>query len=304
MEIYYRDTDITDMVQVNKCIVRDTVAGRCDSLELEFGNAAGWYSWGPEEDDTIVVTHNGYNSGTMYVNRIMPEGGKYRIMAASLPCKARTKGNASFYQGKLADIMRSCAMVSGMDYRVFGIDGAAVIPYIERENEGCAAFLYRLLTLESAVLKCINGKYTAIGIEYAQKMEAAQTIEMSANQEGMKYKRSGNKYKSVTIKTPYATATAQDSSATGNNTLTLNNIPAMNDIQAGKWARGKLLDLNRQCESVDMQDAFNAGITAMARIDIFGDTDANGEWIVEEAEHDLINLKTSAILRRCIWTIQ
>lgn len=292
------------MVQVNKCIVRDTVAGRCDSLELEFGNAAGWYSWGPEEDDTIVVTHNGYNSGTMYVNRIMPEGGKYRIMAASLPCKARTKGNASFYQGKLADIMRSCAMVSGMDYRVFGIDGAAVIPYIERENEGCAAFLYRLLTLESAVLKCINGKYTAIGIEYAQKMEAAQTIEMSANQEGMKYKRSGNKYKSVTIKTPYATATAQDSSATGNNTLTLNNIPAMNDIQAGKWARGKLLDLNRQCESVDMQDAFNAGITAMARIDIFGDTDANGEWIVEEAEHDLINLKTSAILRRCIWTIQ
>ena len=225
-------------------------------------------------------------------------------MAASLPCKARTKGNASFYQGKLADIMRSCAMVSGMDYRVFGIDGAAVIPYIERENEGCAAFLYRLLTLESAVLKCINGKYTAIGIEYAQKMEAAQTIEMSANQEGMKYKRSGNKYKSVTIKTPYATATAQDSSATGNNTLTLNNIPAMNDIQAGKWARGKLLDLNRQCESVDMQDAFNAGITAMARIDIFGDTDANGEWIVEEAEHDLINLKTSAILRRCIWTIQ
>ena len=292
------------MVQVNKCIVRDTVAGRCDSLELEFGNAAGWYSWGPEEDDTIVVTHNGYDSGTMYVNRIMPEGGKYRIMAASLPCKARTKGSASFYQGKLADIMRSCAMVSGMDYRIFGIDGAAVIPYIERENEGCAAFLYRLLTLENAVLKCVNGKYTAIGIEYAQKMDAAQTIEMSANQEGMKYKRNGNKYKSVTIKTPYATATAQDSSATGNNTLTLNNIPAMNDIQAGKWARGKLLDLNRQCESVDMQDGFNAGITAMARIDIFGDTDANGEWLVEEAEHDLINLKTSAILRRCIWTIK
>ena len=292
------------MVQVNKCIVRDTVAGRCDSLELEFGNAAGWYSWGPEEDDTIVVTHNGYDSGTMYVNRIMPEGGKYRIMAASLPCKARKKGSASFYQGKLADIMRSCAMVSGMDYRIFGIDGAAVIPYIERENEGCAAFLYRLLTLENAVLKCVNGKYTAIGIEYAQKMDAAQTIEMSANQEGMKYKRNGNKYKSVTIKTPYATATAQDSSATGNNTLTLNNIPAMNDIQAGKWARGKLLDLNRQCESVDMQDGFNAGITAMARIDIFGDTDANGEWLVEEAEHDLINLKTSAILRRCIWTIK
>ena len=56
MEVYYQGTDITDMVRVNSCIVRDTAGGRCDSLEIEFGNAAGWYSWGPEEDNKIICT--------------------------------------------------------------------------------------------------------------------------------------------------------------------------------------------------------------------------------------------------------
>ena len=305
MEIYYRGIDITDMVQVNTCIVRDTAAGRCDSLELEFANAAGWYSWGPEEDDTVVALHNGYDSGTMYVNKIMPEDGKYKIVAASLPCRARTKGNASFYGQTIEEIIRSCAMASGMEYKIFGIDGATVIPYIERENEGNAAFLHKLLSLESAVLKCVNGRFAAIGIEYAQNLSAAQTIELSANQEGTKYRRDGTAYRGVTIKTPYAGAYATDSAvSSGHAMLTLNDIPALNDIQAGRWARGKLLYLNRQCESVVIQNTFNAGLTAMIRVDIEGDTDATGQWLAEEVEHDMINLTTTAILRRCITTIQ
>lgn len=305
MEIYYRGTDITDMVQVNACIVRDTAAGRCDSLELEFGNAAGWYSWGPEEDDTVVVAHNGYDSGMMYVNKIMPEDGKYKIMAASLPCKARAKGNASFYGRTIEEIVRSCAMVSGMDYKIFGIDGACVIPYVERENEGCAAFLNRFLSLESAVLKCVNGRYAIIGIEYAQNMSAEQTAELLSKREGMKYRRDGTTYRGVTVKTPYAGAYAVDTNVANSHVmLTVNDLPALNDIQAGRWARGKLLSLNRQCESIVMQNTFNAGWTAMIRVDITGDTDANGQWLIEEVEHDLINLTSTATLRRCIRSIQ
>lgn len=305
MEIYYQGTDITDMVQINACVVHDTSAGRCDSLELEFGNAAGWYSWGPEEDDKIIVAHNGYDSGVMYVNRIMPEDGKYKIIAASLPCKARAKGNMSFYNQTIEEIIRACAMASGMEYQILGIDGGTIIPYIERDGEGCGAFLHRLLTLESAVLKCINGRYVAIGMEYAQGLVAGQTVELSAKQEGTRYRRDGTTYKGVTVKTPYASAYAQDISVANSHAmLTINDLPAMNDIQAGRWARGKLLSLNRQCEKVVMQNTFNAGLTAMERIDISGDTDANGQWIVEEVEHDMINLTTTATLRRCIWSIQ
>lgn len=305
VEIFYQGTEITNMVQTRKCIVRDGCGERADSIDLEFENAAGWYAWGPEEDDQIIVTHKGYDSGIMYVNTVLPQDGKYRILATALPCRAREKGNKDFCKKTLEEIMRACAFASGMDFQIFGMDKNIAIPYIERDGEGCAAFLHRFLALEGAVLKCVNGKYTAIGIEYAQGLEPWQTIRISSAQEGAQYRRAGSVYKSVTVKTPYAEAKANDLAVSEDHMqMTMNDLPAMDNLQAGRWARGKLLCLNRKSELVTLESDFNQGFTAMARVDIDGDTDASGEWLVEEAEHDLINLKTSVVMRRCITTIQ
>ncbi|MDO4620037.1 MAG: hypothetical protein Q4B09_05375 [Lachnospiraceae bacterium] len=292
------------MVQVRKCIVRDTAGGKCDSLEIEFENAAGWYSWGPEEDDTIVVAHKGYDSGVMFVNSVIPEDGKYRIIATSLPCKARAKGYQSFHEKTLKDIIKACAMASGMSYKLLGVEGDVMIPYIEREYEGCAAFLNRLLSLEGAVLKCVNGNYAAIGIDYAQERNALQTAVISAQQTGVQYFRNGQKYRSITVRTPYAKATAIDELVSSSHAqVTINYLPASNDLQAKRWACGKLLWINRQCESVVIKSEFNAAMTAMNRVDIVSDTDASGNWVVAEVEHDLFNETSTTTLNRCIVSI-
>lgn len=304
MEIYYQGTDITEMVRVRKCIARDTCGGRCDSLEIEFDNAAGWYSWGPEEDDQIIVTQNGYSTGVMYLNTVLPEEGHYRIWATALPCTARQKRYRSFAGKTIEEIMRACGMASGMDFAIYGIDGQATIPYIQQENESAAAFLYRLLKFEGAALKCVNGKYTAIGISYAQARPVHQTIEIGAKQTGAEYRRGGATYKSVTVKTPYAKATAEDLLVASTHAQIILNLPARNDIQAGRWARGVLMYHNRQAETLSIESEFNPGFSTMTRIDITGGTDATGDWIIEEAEHDFYNRKSRATLYRCIYTIQ
>lgn len=305
MEVYYQGKDITGYVQVRQCIARDTCGGRCDSLEIEFENAAAWYRWGPEENDRILAALDGYDTGTLYVNTILPEDGRYRILATSLPPLARKKMNRSFAGKTVEDIMRSCAMASGMDYQIFGLDGKTVIPYIQQEDESVAAFLYRLLTLEGGTLKCVNGKYTAIGLLYAQERAAHQTIRITADQDGAEYRRSGATARSVTVRTPYAEARAVDDAVPSDHIqIVTGEYPAVNDIQAGRWARGLLLHKNRQCESFTLRFTFNAGLTAMTRIDITGDTDASGEWLVDEAEHDLINRRSTARLSRCVTTIR
>lgn len=305
VDIFYEGKNITEMVQTRECTVRDCSGPRCDSLELEFENAAGWYSWGPEEDDRILASHNGYNTGIMYVNTILPEDGKYRILASALPCRARLRENRSFATKSIEEIMRTCAMASGMDFALYGIDGQAVLPYVEQNDEWCAAFLYRLLSLEGAVLKCVNGKYTAIGISYAQGIQVSRTLNVSAQQEGLQYIRSGMSCRSVTVRSPYAAATAEDLAVPQQHArITVGGLPVMNDAQAGRWARGKLMCLNRSCESVYLQSDFDPGYTAMSRVDICGGTDADGEWIVEEVTHDFVNLKTDVRMCRCIQTIQ
>ena len=304
MEIYYQGKDITDLVQVRKCVSRDTCGGRCDSLEIEFENAAGWYNWGPEEDDQIIVAMNGYDTGVMYLNTVLPEDGKYRVLATALPCIARKKEYRSFSQKSISEIMRACGMVTGMGFAVYGIDENTVIPYIQQENESAAAFLYRLLKWEGAQLKCENGQYVAIGISYAQERQAHQTIEITAKQRGTEYRRGGGKYRSVTVLTPYAKATAEDLIVPSTHAQITADLPARNDIQAGRWARGLLLHHNRQDETLTIETDFNPGFSAMTRIDITGGTDGTGEWIIEEAEHDFKNKTSRAKLFRCIQTIQ
>ena len=121
MEIYYEGRRITDFVITRKCIVRDTAGDRCDSLELEFENSGVWFGWEPAEDDQIIVEHDGYDSGIMYVNTVIPEDGRFRILATSLPCSARRKAYASFYKQTIEDIMRTCAAESGMDIQILAL---------------------------------------------------------------------------------------------------------------------------------------------------------------------------------------
>ena len=305
MELYYQGKDITDFVQIRTCLVHDTCGDRCDSLEVEFENAPDWFGWAPEEDDKILVAHQGYDTGTMYVNTVIPEDDRYRIIATSLPCKARQKAYKSFESKTVEEIMKVCAMESGMDYQIYGIDGRAVIPYIQRENETAAKFLRRLLKLEGATLKCVNGKYTAIGIAYAQARAPHQTIQVTNEARNAQYRRNGTAAKSLTVKTPYAEARAEDTAAASSYIQTVTGEhPAMTGVQAGRWARALLLDYNRQCETVKLWNEYNAGLTAMTRINFTGDTDANGEWLIEEAEHDFINLTSTAWLHRCVTTIK
>ena len=307
MEITYEGCDISGYIFVRKCVSSDTAINRCDSLDIEFENAAGWYGWAPQEDDKIIVSHNGYDTGIMYVNSILPENGKYRIFATSIPSAARVKGYQSFTQKSIEEIMRICAISSGLEYRIYGIDPGIVIPYTERNYEGYASFLYRLLKMEGAVLKCVNGRFVAIGIEYAQNLDPHQTLSITSDMGALDYKRCGKRYRSLTVQTPYATASAMDTAVTGNHAMILNDIPARDAIQAGRWARGLLLYENRQYESLAIATEFNAGFTAMTRIDIKDEvdkSDAVGEWLIEEAKHDFVNKKSSAVMRRCVTTIK
>lgn len=299
MQVNWQGKDITSYVQVRKCVVRDACGGRCDSLDMTFDNAESWYRWGPEEDDKIRVFQDGYDSGEMFLNTICPEEGKYRIFATALPCKARKQEWKSFHGMTLEEILRSCALTSGMSYRLYGMDGGARIPYIQQENESAAAFLHRLMRLEGGVLKCVNGGFAGIGIDWAEEKKAAQEIRVIPDKARHEYRRNGRTIRSLTVFTPYAKATATDRNVPEDHEeVTKTEYPALGAIQAGRWARGLLRAANRECESLTVHGKFSPGWTAMCRIDVGGGTDADGSWIIEEVEHDLVARASEATLRR------
>lgn len=305
MQLFYEGTNITNSVDVVKCIQRDVSGGRCDSLEIVLENAAAWYRWQPQRDDTIEVQKNGYSTGKMYLNTILPENGKYRIIATSLPSGTQRKVYATYENATLWDILSACAAECGLEGALFGVDRNILYPYLMRMKESAPAFLNRLLSYEGAVLKTLNGKLTAIGIEYAQGLNAAQVIEITPDQQGVRHqKRDDIRLASFAIKTPYANGSAADSSAAnGQHQVYTEEYPALDNAQAGRWARGLLLNHNRSAEELTLNTEFNPGFTAMARVDLTGPTETAGKWLVNEVEHDLFNGKSKATLLRCIDTI-
>lgn len=305
MELTWNGKDITDYINIKGCVHREFSTGKSDCLELTLDHASTWYRWGPVEDDEIVFSHIGYSTGKLYLNSVLPLGDQFRVLATSVKRAASRKSWGSYLNTTFQGIVDKCAAECAMEGKLFGVDGSLRYPYVIRENEGCTAFLNRIGSWEGAAIKTYNGAIRAVSIAYAQNLKPALSITINANQEGVTYRRRDNlKYSSLTIKTPFAAATARDASVKGNNAPILTYLPARDDATAGRWARGLLLMHNRQAEEIILETSLNTAFCPMIRVDVNGNTDMTGSWIVDEAEHDFYNKSTKTRLLRVIDTIQ
>jgi hypothetical protein len=304
VQLFYEGTEITDFVDVTACEHRDVAGGRADGLMVTMEHAEKWYAWGPKKGDKMLAARDGYDTGVLYVDMILPENGKFTITATSMPAAALRKAWKTYEQTTIGGILKACAAECGMNWAAHGVDTEAAVPFLLRRNEGCAALLQRLLARECATLKCLNGTLTAIGIPYAQTLETAITLELDARTPGFAYRRiDQRRLAAVNVVSLYGAGRATDSNATDGLERTYANLPAMSAVDAAKWARGMLMIQNRTAEETELQTTFNPHMSALMRVDITGPTDATGEWLVEEARHDLYNGKTTAKLYRCLTSI-
>ncbi len=304
MQFYYEGKDITQYVNARTCFFSDYAGGKLDTLVIELEDAKAWHRWKPQPDDRIEVTEGAYTTGTLYLSAPAPEDDRFTIIATGAPMAAKRRGWENFRIRTIGEIFNMCAAGCGMKWTLFGIDPNMPVPYIERENETYLSFLQRLMTMEGGTLKCVNGKLTGIAYTYAQDLKRTQTVEILSEGQGTSYiKQPYKAIRSLTVKTLFASAQAVDSAVQQGDTRVYTNLPALSDVQAGRWARGMLISNNRQIETVCMESEFNQGMTALAHIDVTGDTEASGEWLVEKVKHDFVNRASSVEMHRCIRTV-
>lgn len=305
MRLVWNGKDITEYCEIAGCIHRDAAGGKSDSLELRLDRASVWYRWGPEEGDEIEVTEDGYTTGKMYLTAIIPQGDQFRVLGSSVSPAANRTAWAGFENVTFKTLMERCAAECGMTGKIFGMKENLVIPYALRRGEGCAAFLDRIGRAEGFKIKAYNGAFRAIYLPFAEEQEPSCRLTLTAKQEGVSYRRRSNaKYTGLTVLSPWAKATAKDMTAPGNNVRIITCLPAMNNIQAGRWAQNLLWDHNRQAEQITMEQRLNTAMAALSRVDIDGGTDMDGEWIVEEAEHDLKNRTSYAKMYRVMDSVR
>ncbi len=305
MKLYYQGVNIAPSVEISECIHRESSGGKSDCLEIVFEDAQNWYSWQPKADDTISVNVDGYDTGTMYLNTVFPQDGKFRVLATGVSKAGRTIGSEGYSEITLENLISNCAAACGMEGKLYGMDGTVQYRYLVRDRESTAGFIDRILRMEGAGFKTVSGRFAGIGIQSIQEQEAAQSIYIRAGQTGITHiDRPDKRLSGLTVKTPFGEASAYDDGASDGNYRICVNAPAQSDTEAGRWARGLLLMHNRMAETIRMETEFNPGLSALGRVRLVSESNMDGEWIADEVEHDLLRGKSACTLVRCITTIR
>lgn len=303
LKLWYNGTDITKDVDILECLIRDVSGRESDCMNLLVDHADKWFKWNVQKNDTLRATRGGYDSKTLHLNTIRPEQGAFRIYATGAKCTPFPAKWESYEKQTLAAIMGTCAGEGGMGSKQSGISGGILYKYLLRENQSAPVFLEQLVNREGGVMKSLDGKFVAIGIQYAQGLASAHKVKLGDKLAESQYiDRRDEAWSSVTIDTPFGKGNAIDSRS-GGKARTITEITVDNDAQAKRWAKGILLTHNRQCEILNLEMEFNPGYTAMVRIDAESRTDAAGQWIVDEVEQDLVLGRTKAKLLRCVTSI-
>lgn len=300
LTLYYEGADITDDVDIMECVCRDVSGGEADCLNLKVDHADKWFRWGPQKNDKIRVTRSGYDSKTLFLNTIVPEDGAFRIYATASKSVPQPPRWQAFEKQTLSAILSVCAGECGMGAKIHGISGGLTYEYLLRDNMSAPVFMQQLTNREGAVLKALDGNYTAIGVQYAQGLSAMHEMELEDDQLDSEYiDRRDLSWQSVAIKTLFGSGAASDKNARGQ-ARTITDITVDNDAMAYRWARNILLMHNRQSEILNIEMDFNPGYTAMVRIDVKSKTDAGGHWMIQEATQNLVDGRTKAKLIRCV----
>jgi hypothetical protein len=298
MELYYNDTQITSHVEIQEALAKDEAGGRMDSLRLQLGNSEEMMHWAPQENDRVRVVHEGYPSGTMYVDlREMIENG-YVLYARSAPYASQPEW-ACYENIRLSKLALMAAQEQGLELELYGTDAAQHYPWLVRRRENWATFLQRLAERESMLLKYTNGKLLLIDWAWACAQRANLQVEITPETKGAVYTCKGKELKSLIVKGLHGTGRAQDADARGSAERTVGNEPVHDPGQAARWARGLLLQHNLQAEEIRLEWTLAPEVAAVSVMEISGLRALAGNWLVMSVEHDLLRLQSTIHLRRC-----
>lgn len=295
MEIFIAGIDVTKYCDVERCVHRDQV-GKADVCEFLFRNGADWQRWQIEPDTEIRVFRDGYSTGILYVASAETKGTKYEILACSVPMRARKERSTAFENRTFGMIAEYCAAECGMKAKIFGIDRNIRYQYLQTEYETPCATLEKLCAKEGGTLKVVDGALCCIGHEWAAKMPPQQVIKITNGDGARHVIRSGSLWKTATCETPYVKASYTDNGISGGIQKRLEGIAPADEAEGARWCRNLLEKHNRECETLRIATGFNAGATALARIEIGGETDGNGIWNVDEVKQDFVNGKSEIVM--------
>ncbi|KNF08559.1 hypothetical protein CLPU_6c00450 [Gottschalkia purinilytica] len=176
MQLIYKDTDITNEVDIIIANLVDNAGGKADSVEILLGDSKKyWRQWNPQKNDEIIIRKDGFDSGVMFIDELYIENSKFRINALSTPLDAKTKKTRSWENIRFKKLAYDIARDIGFTLETYGVEDWLYdrVDQVEKVN---LEFLNERCILEGYCLKVTDEKLVIYDERKLENMSPALTI--------------------------------------------------------------------------------------------------------------------------------
>lgn len=297
--VYVNDKDVTSSIALHAGLYETHAEGQADCLIMEFADTKGeWAKWKPsDQGDTVKLTDGAIRTGKMYIDKIEPQGGTYKLTAYSIPKKLYSTKSRSFTAASLPTLAQKIAKEHGLECKSYNVPEVA-LSYTSQKAASDLAFLQRQCEKNSCAFLVYNGALCIYSQAYIEGREPTKTLTPDFSAEFTVTSDAQAKYASCELRNGTYTGTASDSSVTTGKVFRESVTSAWSSqADANAEAASRLRTLNRGTTTAELDMPIQRQLMAgsVVRLICKGWT---GSAFVYRCRHDLGAKRSHIWLRK------
>ena len=209
--VYVNDKDITNKIAVHACTYEMHAEGTADTLEIVFSDTKKeWDKWKPsDKGDTCRITDGAVDSGKMFISRIDPQNGTYKLTASSVPKTAYKVRSRSFNKLSLPQLAAKIAAEHKLKCKTYSVPETAV-EYTAQQGISDLAFLQRECDRKGCSFLVFDGTLCVYSQSYIEGREPSKTLTPGISSSANVVSDAQSAYSSCELRNGTYTGTATD----------------------------------------------------------------------------------------------
>lgn len=298
-QIFYEGKDISEEVEVSDLKVTDSCGDHADGIDAVMANSENqWSQWRPQKEHVLSIIHEGYRSGSMWIDRIRQEDGSVALGAVSIPPGGKTKRTKAWENTTLITVASEIAARYGLTAKFIGVPTFSYAR-IDQIGRGDFGFLQERSMLEGCSIKVQDKRLFLFSDACMESLSAVKTIDATDFYEEPRFDdSSGDIYQNCSVAWQSFGGTYSDPETVGPE-LKVNNYPVFSAGEAQRFAKNLLRSCNKKEHVGEISVALDTGVTAGNTINITGMGLSDGKYYIDTAQHSFAEEISRFTLHRC-----
>ncbi|TQI66729.1 phage late control D family protein [Clostridium sp. KNHs216] len=298
-QIYYEGKDITSDVEISDLVVTDSCGDQADAIDAKMANSENqWSNWNPRKEDSINIIHQGYRSGSMWIDRVRQEIGSIDLGAVSIPPGGKTKRSRAWENTTLITIASDIAAAHGLTARFLNVP-AYTYARVDQIGRGDFGFLQERAMLEGCSIKVQDEKLFLFSDTHMEDQPAVKTIYADDFLEEPRFNNSAeDTYQSCTVAWRSVGGTFSDQEASGP-ALNIGTYPVSSSGESQRFAKNILRNHNKKEMVGEISIALDTTITAGNAVIVAGMGLSDGKYYIDTAQHSFAGDISRLTLHKC-----